>query len=72
MVSLAKVKNYYRVRYDSEADDGCFMVHQKDRVRKFRESSGGLFYYKMKEEEGDLFVTTVRDRRNNYTKKEYK
>ena len=43
VLSLSKVKAHYRVRYDSDADDGCFVVHQPGGRRKFMESEGGSF-----------------------------
>ena len=65
VVSLAKVKRHYRVKYDGEADDGYFMVYQKSGVKRLTKSSDWYFYYEMEEKEGCLFVTTVRNRREN-------
>lgn len=72
ILSLARVKDKYRVTYDSTKGNQ-FQVHKADgSVRIFKESKKGLYYmevgYKTK---GTVLVMTVEDKKNSYTDRDY-
>ncbi len=73
ILSLANVKRYYRVTYDS-SHGNAFIVHKPDKTQQqFRKSSKGLFYLDtLAEPTATVFVNTVEDRRANYTVRDYK
>ena len=70
--SLARVTQHFQIKYDSAVEDGYFTAFQHGSTKILTESNGGLFYYNMATEDGMLFVTTVRDRRENYTKSSHR
>jgi hypothetical protein len=58
---LARVKEKYRVTFDSE-DVNTFMVHKSDGTqRRFRQSDRGLHYLDTLVETGELMINTVKD-----------
>ena len=74
ILSLKRVKEKYHVTYDSRK--GCiFHVTKNDGKRfEFIESEGGLYYMdtsKYIEKQGVTLITTVNDKRNNYTNEDY-
>ena len=61
ILSLSRVKERYRVTFDS-AMDNCFYVYKDDgKILKFQEASRRLYYFntKSQEEEGTMLITTV-------------
>ncbi len=73
ILSLANVKQYYRVTYDS-SHGYAFIVHKPDGTqRQFMESSEGLFYLDtLAEPTATVLFNTVEDRKANYTVRDYK
>ena len=74
IMSLALVKEYYRVSYDSESDN-AFYIHlpNGDRLR-FAETSNGLYAYcalnPRPYREAWTFIQTVEDQRKKFTKRQ--
>ena len=63
ILSLSRVKEQYRVTYDSSAGN-CFQVHKKDgKILNFREAARRLYYFDTakRDEEHSLLVNTVDD-----------
>ncbi len=73
ILSMANVKKYYRITYDSSQGDG-FIVHKTDETQRcFKESDKGLFYLDTPEQpKATVLVTTVEDVKSNYTIQDYK
>ena len=70
ILSLAKVKEKYRVMFDSSGEN-AFVVHKEDgTTRVFQESERGL-YYMDTAATGTLLVSTVDDNKSNYTTRDY-
>ena len=67
ILSLSRVKERYRVTFDS-ATDNCFHVHKDNKkILKFREATRRLYYFDTadRDEIGTMLITTVE---NNKTK----
>ncbi len=73
ILSMANVKKYFRVTYDSAGGEG-FVVHKPDGTqRQFQESNTGLFYLDTSRQlTATVLVTTVDDIEANYTVRDYK
>ena len=72
ILSLAKVKNKFRVTYDSSVDN-LFHVHLSDtRKRSFKESSKGLYYSDMREhQQATVLVNTIEYNKSKYSSSDY-
>ena len=78
ILSLSRVKEHgYRVTYDSDGGNS-FSVHKSDgTVRVFKESNRGLYYLDTDDQDKEanastvLNITTVADKRSNYTNRAY-
>jgi len=69
ILSLNNVKKKYRVTYNSSAYD-CFEVHKADGTKRvFKPSKKGLFYSCLNND--TVLVTTVENKINKYTVREY-
>jgi len=69
ILSLNNVKKKYRVSYESTAYD-CFEVHKADGTKRvFKPSKKGLFYSCVNNDVA--LVTTVENKINKYTVREY-
>ena len=72
VLSLALVKQHYRVTYDSENANGDFVVHLPNREMRFKESTSGLFFYKpttVTQEHSS--VTTLMENKTFYTDRQF-
>ena len=49
ILSLAKVKNRYRITYDSHNGNNVDVHLNEGKIRRFRESHTGLYYSDMRE-----------------------
>ena len=75
ILSLSKVKEKYRVTFDSDKNNQ-FIVHQADGTQRvFQQSSRGLYYLDtsltpqpVSGANGTVLVTTVADNANNFSK----
>jgi hypothetical protein len=70
ILSLSKVKEKYRLTYDSNGSNGIntFVVHkEKGENRHFRESSTELFYWDTSDCTSHLLINTVKDKKSKYT-----
>ena len=69
-----KVKNCYRITYDSYAGN-AFDVHLGDgKLRKFCEKRSGLYYSNMREHgarENHSFINTVQYNKSRYNFRDY-
>jgi hypothetical protein len=73
ILSLSKVKEKYRVTFDSN-NGNLFVVHKPSgQDRKFKESRTGLYYWDTKENknDGQVLVSTVEQRKDKYTNRAY-
>ena len=72
ILSLAMVKNKYRVTYDSN-ENNAFVIHKDDgTTRTFKQSRKGLYYLDAKgSETGAALVSTVADNKSKYTSYDY-
>jgi Zinc knuckle len=69
VLSLSKVKNKYKVTYDSN-NGNSFLVHKQDgTTREFKQSPSGLYYSDMENKEVMLINTA--ENKNNYTNNDY-
>ena len=68
ILSLSRVKEKYRVTYDS-ATDNCFHVHKQGKILRFKEAPRRLYYFDTDErdEESTMLITTVDDNKNNFS-----
>ena len=69
ILSLSRVKEKYRVTFDS-ATDNCFHVHKENKVLRFKEAVRRLYYFDTaeKDEESTLLVNTmVADNESNFS-----
>ena len=70
VLSLAKVKERFRVTFDSNKGN-AFIVHKENgATRKFQQSKSGLYYSDMKKNE-ILLVNTVAENKSKYTNNDY-
>merc|ERR1712086_352395 len=63
ILSLSRVKDKYRVTFDS-ATDNCFRVHKNNgKILKFQEATKRLYYFDTVEREVEevMLITTVND-----------
>ena len=66
ILSLSRVKDRYRVTFDS-ATDNCFRVHKDNgKILKFREATRRLYYFDTadREVEESMFITTVENNKS--------
>ena len=66
ILSLSRVKEKYRVTFDS-ALDNCFHVHKADgKILKFNEATRRLYYFDTadRDETGTMLITTVEGNKN--------
>ena len=71
ILSLARVKEWYQVTYDS-MNGNVFEVAKLDgSVRFFKESARSLYYMDTSQRDEQLLVTTVADKCSNYTDRDY-
>ena len=71
LLSLSKVKKHFRIQYDSEQRDGCFIVQTEKGEVKFRESTEGLYFHDTAKHRTEAsFVTTVEDNEQKFTKRQ--
>jgi len=69
ILSLSNVKKKYCVTYDSTASD-CFEVHRANGTKRiFKPSKKGLFYSSVNND--IVLVTTIEDKINKYSVREY-
>jgi hypothetical protein len=67
---LAKVKNKYKVTYNS-SNDNKFVVHKLNgKMLEFHQYPSGLFYFDTKDN-GMMLVNTVADNKSIYTNADY-
>ena len=68
ILSLSRVKEKFRVTYDS-AGENCFLVHKKDRILRFKEASRRLYYFDTaaRDEESTVLITTVIKNKSNFS-----
>jgi hypothetical protein len=68
ILSLSRVKERFRVTYDSAADNS-FLVHKPDKILRFREATQRLYYFDTAErgEVGTILVTTVKDNMTKFS-----
>ena len=66
ILSLSKVKENFRVAYDSE-NGNIFTVHTPHGDIEFQECSKGLFYYNTYDSHAATFVTAVAQKKTIYT-----
>ena len=73
ILSLSRVKERFRVTFDS-AMDNSFHVHKDDgRILKFKEATRRLYYFDTAErdEEAHMLITTVEDNKNKLSAFDY-
>ena len=68
ILSLSRVKEKFRVTYDS-ATDNAFLVHKEGRVLKFQEATRRLYFFDTatKDDESTMLVTTVDDNMSKFS-----
>jgi hypothetical protein len=70
ILSLARVKEKYRVTFDSGTKNQC-IIHKKDgSTRCFQQSRRGLYFLETGET-STVLVNTVDDNKSNYTNRDY-
>jgi hypothetical protein len=69
ILSLAKVKEKYQVRYDSD-DINQFVVIQPKKKVVFKQSASGIYYHDTTNQ-AVVMVNTVKDTREGYTNRAY-
>lgn len=71
ILSLSRVKEKYRVTYDSR-DGGQFEVHKPDGcIRTFRQSDSGSYYMDAGESVGTVLINTVDGNKSRCTNRDY-
>mmetsp|Transcript_2297 Transcript_2297/g.3324 ORF Transcript_2297/g.3324 Transcript_2297/m.3324 type:complete len:181 (-) Transcript_2297:1781-2323(-) len=72
ILSLSRVNDKYRITYDS-ATDNAFHMHKLNKIISFEQATGHLCYFDTakRTEEGNLFVTTVADNKNEFSSYDY-
>ena len=66
ILSLSRVRERYRVTFDS-AMDNCFHIHKDNgKLLKFKEATRRLYYFDTmkRDEEASVFITTVEDNKS--------
>jgi hypothetical protein len=75
VLSLSAVRMMYKVRYIMNAKVPYFAVYTNNKMLKFVESKGGLYYYDTLQNDGKpvghTMVSTVKQQREGYTNREY-
>ncbi|KAL7480429.1 hypothetical protein ACHAW6_006122, partial [Cyclotella cf. meneghiniana] len=68
ILSLSRVKEKFRVTYDSTTDN-CFHVHKQGKILKFREAPRRLYYFDTsnRDEESTVLVTTVDENKSKFS-----
>jgi hypothetical protein len=75
ILSMKRVKKYYRIVYDSDNGQGFIVTHRESgRSRAFFESKKGLHYsdFKTHPKSTHAFVTTVKKQKEQFSKKDVK
>jgi len=84
VIALTNMKKQYCVTYDSEANNGAFIVHRQDDGKQnmiFRHHPSGLHYWDPRDEASYVFVekaeetalvTTVEENKSQFTKRQIK
>merc|ERR1712194_84399 len=73
ILSLSRVKDKYRVTFDS-ATDNCFRVHKDNgKILKFQEATKRLYYFDTvdRDVEETMLITTVDDNKNQVSAHDY-
>jgi hypothetical protein len=70
ILSLSRVRQSFRITFDSEDDNTIKLIRPDGTVRAFKESSSGL-YYSIMEPVATVNVTTVEQNKDKYTKADY-
>ena len=71
ILSLARVKEKIRVTFDSSKDNMFHIHFGGDKIRSYRESNKGLYYNDFREQEGDVFVNTVKHNKTKHSQQAY-
>jgi hypothetical protein len=71
ILSLYTVKKYYRVKYDSSIDDAFIVSDSDGNEYRFIPTGNGLYAYQRQHDEDWAFVSTVAEKREQYTKRGY-
>jgi hypothetical protein len=69
ILSLAKVKEKYQVRYDSDDGNQCVVIQPKKQV-VFKQVASSLYYHNTTNR-AVVMVNTVKDTREGYTNRAY-
>ena len=73
ILSLSRVKERYRVTFDS-ATDNCFHVHKDNgKILKFKEANRRLYFFDTanRDERETVLITTVADNKSNFSAYDY-
>ena len=73
ILSLSRVKQRYRVTYDS-ATDNCFHVHKDNqKILRFKEATRRLYYFDTadRDETGTMLITTVENNKSKLSAYDY-
>jgi hypothetical protein len=72
ILSLSRVKDKFRVTFDSAADN-AFHVHKPEKTLIFREATRRLYYFDTasRDEYADVLVTTVSDNKSKFSAYDY-
>ena len=73
ILSLSRVKDRFRVTFDS-ATDNCFRVHKdNEKILKFREATRRLYYFDTadRDEEETMLITTVDNNKSRLSAHDY-
>jgi hypothetical protein len=71
ILSMKRVKEKCHVHYDSKGDGIFYVIKPAGITRKFVESNCGLYYLDTAEDNEFTLVTTVTNKADQYTRKEY-
>ncbi len=69
ILSLSRVKERYRITYDS-ALDNCFHIHKGNKkIMRFKEASRRLYYFDTadRDEVGNMLITTVENNKSKFS-----
>ena len=69
ILSYSKVRERYRILFDETQNS--FVVHKDDKkTHTFKQSEGGLYYLDTKPTRGDIFLITVKQNKQRYTRRQ--
>ena len=72
ILSLARVKSKFRIKYDSDEDNMFHIYDKKERIRSYRESTRGLYFSDVRENVDDIVcVNTVRYNKFKHSRRTY-